>query len=110
MEKMDTMIRKLRIRNFQRHEQLDINIDTKVVAITGPTDTGKSSVLRALRWATMNKPSGIGHIRDGCDQVEVTVKLDDGTQIKRSRSKTKNSYLIKRDGVVNRFDVVHQPY
>ena len=85
---------------------MEINIDTNVVAITGPTDTGKSSILRALRWAALNKPSGIGHMRDGCDTVDVGVRLEDDTQVKRSRSKKNNSYLTKHGGEVSRFDAI----
>ena len=100
------MIEKLRIRNFQRHEKLDINIDTKVVAIVGPTDTGKSSVLRALRWVAMNRPMGMGFMRDGCDSVDVSVKVGGDTQIKRDRSKSKNTYRVKHNGKVSDFKAI----
>jgi len=99
------MIEKLRIKNFQRHERLDINFDSTVMAITGPTDTGKSSVIRALRWVAMNRPLGMSYIKDGCDRAEVAVKVD-GTIVKRSRAKGENSYQIKSNGERRRFEAV----
>ncbi len=93
------MIEKLKLKNFQRHERLEIKLDPKVTAITGPSDVGKSSVLRALRWLSMNRPMGVGYIREGCDDVQVSVKVDGETRVQRRRDKTKNSYRIKQQGV-----------
>lgn len=99
------MIEKLRIKNFQRHERLDISFDSPVLAITGPTDTGKSSIIRALKWVVMNRPLGMGYIRNGSDRTDVSIKVD-GVAIRRSRSQGQNSYQIKSNGKKRHFDAI----
>jgi len=99
------MIDKLRIKNYQRHERLSINIDSNVLAITGPTDTGKSSILRALKWVATNRPLGMGYIRNGCDRVDVSMRVD-GVSVKRSRSKDQNSYQLKVNGKRSIFEAI----
>lgn len=91
------MIERLALVDYQKHESLDIRLDPAVTAIVGPSDAGKSSVLRALRWAATNRPLGDGFVRDGADGCEVKL-LVDGQTIKRKKEKGANIYLVgKRD-------------
>ena len=95
------MIERLLIRNFQKHKVKDIIFHSNVTAITGYSDTGKSSILRALKWACLNKPRGIAYISHGEKKVKAVVKISDVT-IKRERSKTDNLYAVKRNGEITK--------
>jgi exonuclease SbcC len=50
-------INKAILHNIQKHEHLVVEFDKNLTAITGESDRGKSSILRALGWVLFNKPS-----------------------------------------------------
>ena len=52
------MIKKIQIQNFQSHKETTLKLDPGVNIIVGTTDSGKTSILRALRWVIWNRPSG----------------------------------------------------
>lgn len=86
------MIEKLRLRNFQAHEKLTIELDPKITTVIGPSDSGKSSIVRALKWLVFNRPSGNEFLRKGSDNVSVSISFDDS---KAQRAKgTQNIYKI----------------
>lgn len=86
------MIENIRLRNFQKHGDLLIELDPHVTCITAESDAGKSSVIRALRWIATNRPNGNAFLKWGkkFTRVEVTV---DGKAVKRSRGK-RNVYSV----------------
>jgi len=88
------MLKRLQIRNFQAHERFRIEFDPKITAIVGPTDSGKSSILRAIRWIVTNRPRGDGFVRDGTDECWSRIKIDD-RYIGRKRGK-ENVYRIDK--------------
>jgi exonuclease SbcC len=83
----------LQLKNFQGHQKLQIKLGPNVTSIVGPSDAGKSSVLRALRWLCFNKPSGMEFLRHGATEVSVELLID-GRSVKRLRNATDNLYLI----------------
>jgi exonuclease SbcC len=86
------VISKLVIRGFQRHRKLTLDLSPGITTIVGPSDSGKSSILRALRWLLLNEtPRGrVVH----WDLSKVSVELwVDGRRIRRVRGK-KNSYYL----------------
>lgn len=78
------MIERLTIREFQTHHLLRVELDPGVTTIVGPTDAGKSAVLRALRWLALNRPGGDAFIRDGSRKTKVTLMVD-GHRLVRSK-------------------------
>ena len=52
------MIESVLIRNFQSHKKTDMKLHKGVNVIVGPTDSGKTAIIRALHWLIWNKPSG----------------------------------------------------
>jgi exonuclease SbcC len=86
-------LERLRIRNYQRHERLEVELDPRVTAVVGPSDAGKSSVLRALRWVTANRPLGDGFVREGADKASVQVRVD-GKNVVRKKGKGENLYKV----------------
>ena len=88
------MLRKLSLRNFQAHRRLDIGLDPGITTIVGPTDAGKSAVIRALLWLLTNQPAGNEFIRNGSKGTQVTLDVD-GHKVSRIRGKAN---LYKLDG------------
>ncbi|NLW22343.1 MAG: AAA family ATPase [Tissierellia bacterium] len=87
-------IKKVILENFQSHKYTEIELDQYLNVIIGPSDQGKSAIIRAIKWAIYNEPSGDFFIREGEKECSVTVVFNDSTKIKRYRSKSKNVYYI----------------
>ncbi len=87
-------IEKVILENFQSHKNSVIEFDDQLNVIVGPSDSGKTAILRGIRWALYNEPSGDYFIREGSSECSVTIVFNDGTKIKRYRNKSKNSYFL----------------
>lgn len=95
-------IKQVRIQGFQSHIDSTFTLSPGLSIITGPSDAGKTAIIRALRWLAFNEPQGeafIHAVRDGdgnlvsqAEQATVTVELDDGTVISKTRRKGKTIY------------------
>lgn len=92
MVRQGTMIKSIRIYRFQKHKKLELMLDPHITTITGRTDSGKSSVLRAFRWAALNQPNGNSFIHKGCKSARVEIELEDHV-IGRVRGES-NLYLL----------------
>ncbi len=62
----------------------------------GESDGGKSSVVRAIRWLALNRPTGKAFIRHGCKRVRVNLLAE--KRVQRTKGKTENT--CKVDGNV----------
>lgn len=93
-------ISKVILHNFQSHAHTEVPF-TDFTAIVGPTDKGKSAIIRGIKWCLYNTPSGTDFIRHGHTTCYVEVYFDDGTRIKRCRGGRDNYYdLVNADGTV----------
>lgn len=91
--------KKLIIKNFQSHVHTELDFHPGLNVFVGPSDSGKSAILRALRWVLFNYPRGTEHIRTGASSCEVILQLNDGTIIKRIRNHHSiNRYQLERKG------------
>ena len=52
------MIKEISIKNFQSHKDSHIELSDGVNIIVGASDSGKSSLIRAIKWLATNRPSG----------------------------------------------------
>jgi exonuclease SbcC len=88
-------IKKIIIDNFQCHDYTVIKpAGNGLTVITGPTDYGKSAVVRALRWLFYNRPQGDDFIRHGQTECIVTVVLENDLAVMRRRTSSLNQYWI----------------
>lgn len=86
------MIESISVRNFQKHSKLKIEFDPRITVLSGRSDLGKSSILRALRWCIFNRPQGEQFVSWGSeDGTKVTVKVD-GKTVTRERTNGENVY------------------
>jgi hypothetical protein len=83
----------LLVRNFQAHKHLAIDLDPGVTTIIGPSDRGKSAVVRSLIWLMTNRPGGDAFIRDGEPEAAVSLTID-GRTITRRRGAAVNQYSL----------------
>ncbi len=98
-------IKRLTLENFQSHKFTIIDFDDGLNAIVGPTDSGKTAILRAIKWVLYNEPQGDSFIRQGESQTSVQILFSSGVVVKRYRSKSKNGYEITyADGSTTSFE------
>lgn len=91
-----TNIHSVRLENFQSHLDSYIEFDKGLNVLVGQSDSGKTAVLRGIRWALYNQPRGTDFIRVSGDFVRVTVTFDNGTEISRERTSSKNRYTVRQ--------------
>ncbi|WP_408955923.1 AAA family ATPase [Natroniella sp. ANB-PHB2] len=100
-------IRAIEIKNFQSHADSRLEFEEGLNVITGPSDQGKSAIIRALRWVLYNEPRGTDFIRTGTNSCQVTIELDNDFKITRRRTKKENRYeLITPEGEEHVFEKV----
>lgn len=81
---------KVQIKNFQSIEDAEVEIDGFTV-ITGPNNSGKSAVMRAIRGVFTNAPAG-PLVRKGAKNLSVGILFPDGTDV-----------LWEKGGKINRY-------
>ncbi len=101
------VIKHVEIKNFQSHEYTIVEFKDGLNTIIGESNSGKTSILRAIRWCLDNDPKGSDFITTGRDDCSVTVTFDDGTAIIRKRTRNDSGTYdvvgktIQPDGTVS---------
>lgn len=99
------MIQSIKIKNFQSHKNTELTFSPGVNVITGPSDSGKTAILRSILWNRYNRPTGLSIIskwnRDNKNNPlkQTYVELqNDSIRIRRIRGTREevdfNGYLI----------------
>lgn len=81
------MISTLKIRGFQVHKKLDLELDM-VTTFVGETNVGKTAIIRSLVWLALAKPAGTRIINHGCDSVRVSAVVE-GKRIAKRRGRNR---------------------
>jgi len=90
------MIKSIDIQNFQSHSDTKLELHKGVNIIIGATDSGKSGIIRAIRWITQGKPNGSSFRSWWGGKVTVAI---DSEECKISRIKDKkDEYIIQTAG------------
>jgi len=87
-------IRKVILENFQSHKYTEIEFDKHLNVIVGPSDQGKTAIIRGIKWALFNEPTGDYFVREGESECSVTVVFSNNVKLKRYRNRGKNYYYI----------------
>ncbi|MCY9198068.1 AAA family ATPase [Bacillus atrophaeus] len=90
-------INRIQIKGFQSHVDSDIHLGNGLNVITGPSDSGKTSVLRAVRWVAFNEPAGEAFVNSTVGEAEVVITIDSGHIVTKRRRKGKTSYSIQQN-------------
>lgn len=89
-------LKRIIIENFQSHQKTIIEPAPagQLTVIVGPSDVGKTAIIRALRWLFYNQPQGTDFIRTGATFARVTVEYESGHKVVRERTVSTNRYKI----------------
>lgn len=79
------MIDRISLTNFQKHKKLSLKLGG-ITTLVGPSDKGKSSVLRAIRWALLGQPPRIKPTTRGETECRVAIRINSRV-VKRGHSK-----------------------
>lgn len=90
-------IKKIILENFQSHKYTVLNFTQGLNVVVGKSDSGKSSIIRAIKWVFYNEPIGDFFIRQGENNVKVSIILNDNTKVTRLRTPSKNQYIISQN-------------
>jgi len=101
------MLKNLKIKNFQSHEDLNIIFSENVTGLIGRSQSGKTAVLRALSLLIDNKPSSARFYsnfasKNGSTEISLDVdnnKISVIKNVKVAKDKTKN--LISTNYIIN---------
>lgn len=87
------MIKAIYLTNFQSHKHSELELHEGVNVIVGPSDSGKTAILRALNWVLRNRPSGEAFRSHWGGDTDVVIRTEEAT-IGRLRSKSRNEYVV----------------
>lgn len=88
------MIKQLSIFNFQSHKDSHLEFTDGVNVIVGASDSGKSAIIRALKWLVWNRPSGEALRSSWGGKTEIELFTDDAHVV---RSKDKEELYVLGD-------------
>jgi exonuclease SbcC len=83
----------LTVENFQPHKHRVIDFDESVTVLVGANGSGKSSVIRAIRWVAFNRPLGDSVIRWGSKSARVKL-VTETVKVVRERGEDGNYYRV----------------
>jgi exonuclease SbcC len=90
------MIKEISLTNVQSHKHSTLKLSKGINVIIGPSDSGKSAIIRTLDWLLFGG-SNNGLQRTGEKEFSASVLLSEGTLIERIKSSTKNFYKIDEE-------------
>lgn len=88
------MIKSIEINNFLSHKKTYLELSPGVNIIVGPTDSGKSAIIRALKWLVWNRPAGDSYRSSWGDKTFIGIDIDDDTFVSRFKTDTENIYTL----------------
>lgn len=93
------MIKKVIIDNLQSHIHSVFEFTEGLNVITGPSDAGKSSFIRAILWLLKNRPLGDVYKNWYCEDDKMSVVIYDGDFVAtKTREKGETVYSIMLPG------------
>lgn len=91
------MIKKIILKDFLAHADTEIELGEGMTVLTGPNNSGKSSVVEALRCIATN-PLPKHFIRHGAKVARVELEMNDGVRVAWIRKKATAWYEVLHPG------------
>jgi len=88
------LINSLIMDNFQSHKNSEFLFDEGINIIVGQSDSGKTTIVRALNWVINNRPSGEAFRSSWGGETNVNLNLVSGWAVRRGKGKT-NFYNLQ---------------
>jgi DNA repair exonuclease SbcCD ATPase subunit len=93
------ILKRLKLRNYRQHADLDIKLEGTIIAVVGSNGSGKSNLLGAIQYAFTGEQTGFKKaelLRWGTSEGEVVVEFDhNGTVGEISRSIHSSSAYLR---------------
>lgn len=92
------MLKYLKIKNYQSHRNTTISFSPGITGIIGESLSGKTPILRAIRWIVLNRPSGFrfhSHFAKKDKETSVQLTLDNGSKITLSKTSKDAVYKLE---------------
>jgi len=90
------MIETVEVENFQSHKRTVLELSPGVNVIKGRSHSGKSSIVRAIRWVLLNQPRGthfVSHFKKKKEETSVGIAFTgDKYAIRRRNGTATNEY------------------
>lgn len=86
-------LKKLSLKNFQVHATKSVAFDKRNTTLVGDNDSGKTTILRALLFLTLNQGDSKELISWGKEKLSVELEVD-GHTIKRVKGDKVNAYYL----------------
>jgi exonuclease SbcC len=87
------MIKSIFIQNFEAHTKTFLELDKGLNVISGASNNGKSSIIKALNWCLFNQPQGFSFRKHGSRGATIVkVVFDDDSYLERKRDNKINQY------------------
>jgi len=101
------MLKEIKLNYFQPHKQSELPLHEGLNVITGSSDAGKSSIIRALRWVYENRPLGdsIKNWNYSEKETSVSIKTFEDYVISKTRNGTNSYSLGKKEFDVTKTEV-----
>ena len=87
------MIKSIEINNFLSHKKTYLELSSGLNIIVGPTDSGKSAIIRALKWLVWNRPVGDSYRSSWGGDTRVGIIVDN-VCVTRVKSDKENQYFV----------------
>lgn len=97
-------IQSIELNNFKKHSKLVLEFTDKLNVIYGESDTGKSCIIRAIKWVFFNEGKDVR--KENTKKTSVKVTLDNDVVVEKIKSNTVNAYVLYKDGEEKRFDAI----
>ena len=98
-------IKTLILKDFQKHKELELNLTPNLNIIVGESEAGKSCIRRAILFLFYGVvPSN--YCRSGAKKTSVKAILDNGIEIERIKSTSKNAYVITINGERKEYNAI----
>lgn len=93
------MIDSVSLKHFKSHAGTSVVFHPGVNVLVGPSDHGKTNIIRAINWVANNRPLGDGTIQRNYNQASVDLvvshaKGDETATIRRVRGGRVNEYVL----------------
>lgn len=91
------MIKELSVTNFQSHEKSKLTFHEGVNVIVGASDSGKTALIRAMRWLIWGRPTGDSIRSNWGGDTSVTLVTENG-KVVRDKDKSDSYVLATAEG------------
>ena len=97
------MLKKLIIKNFRTHKETILSLCSGFNVLYGLPESGKTNIIRAIRWALTNRPLGFRFHSNFSEALTSVTLLFDNGKIRLTKSVREANYVLVKGGKLTKF-------